>query len=113
MSKHHGTPSIGMSPEPPGHLSEGSAALWRSIVRDYNFGQYPEALAILLEAMNARDRAEQARLIIAAEGITVCDGRNSIKGHPCVAIAKEAQNVFISAMKALRLDPDSSAKGVS
>jgi hypothetical protein len=106
------SPGETLTAEPPEYLSESSRQLYRDLVRDFDLGGFPEALAVLHEAMTARDRAEAARTVLAAEGLTVIDQRGSIKSHPCAAIARESQAVFLNAMRSLRLDPGAGKKGI-
>ena len=57
--------------KPPDHLSKGSQALWSKLVADYALAEDDAALAILTAALEARDRAEQARKLLDTEGLTV------------------------------------------
>gem|GEM_PF-1977218 len=56
----------------PAHLSAPARELWRAILKDYQLE--PHHMATLQKALEAFDRAEQARDIIAREGLTV-EGR--------------------------------------
>jgi hypothetical protein len=61
-------------------------------------------LAILRTALEARDRAEAARLAIDTDGLTVTDKFGQTKPHPLLPIERDSRAGFIVAMKALCLD---------
>lgn len=70
---------------------------WRRVVSDYELPS--DALLILRTAAEAWDRAQQARLEIAQDGL-VLNGRR----HPAVDIEAQSQSLFLRAMKQLGLD---------
>lgn len=83
--------------KPPFHLSDESKSTWRKLVAEYEFG--PDALMTLRAALENWDRAQQARELIATEGL-VLKGRR----HPAVDIEKQCYGLFMRAMRQLGLD---------
>lgn len=79
--------------EPPKHLSEESAALWRELVpkRARSSGR----LVLLQAALEARDRAEQARQAIAASSMTTTTkSTGAVHVHPLVKVERESRQQF-------------------
>jgi hypothetical protein len=65
-------------------------------------------VSIVTAAAESWDRKEQARLILAKEGLTV-ECRDGRKTHPCVAIERDARLAYLRAVRELCLsaeDPD-------
>jgi phage terminase small subunit len=66
---------------------------------------------ILELAGRSWDRAEEARTILAREGLTVTDGHGQAKPHPCVGIERDSQLRFSRLLREMALDttppPDS------
>jgi phage terminase small subunit len=89
---------------PPPHLGPHGAALWRSVVRDYEVNN--EAQLVHLEvAAGALDRLEQCREIIRTEGLVLDDKRVGKIAHPLLKVENACRSAFQSAMRALRLAP--------
>src|SRR5690554_1800037 len=83
----------------PAHL-----ARWRNQVRDdYEISDAP-GLALLDQAALALHRAEQARALLAAEGLVLRDRFDQIKPHPANVIVRDAEASFRAALKDLQLD---------
>jgi P27 family predicted phage terminase small subunit len=98
---------VSMPMRAPSHLSPTSRKLWRRIADDYFSGQGEDTALLVLTAMlEAKDRCDQARVIIEAEGLVVPTGTGSVKPHPAVNIEKEARLQLIRAARELGLDPD-------
>jgi phage terminase small subunit len=83
--------------ETPSHLSSHSKKTWRRIQKQYDLT--PDALDILRCALENFDQAQQAREIIAAEGLIVNGRRN----RAC-DIASSAYSLYLRAMRQLGLD---------
>jgi hypothetical protein len=88
----------------PSHLSPESSALWDRLVVDYDLTGDDAALAVLQSALEAKDRADAARVILDREGLTIPGDRGGRKAHPCCAIERDARSAFLQAMRFLKLE---------
>ncbi len=89
-------------PSPPDHLSETTKQLWRSIVPRRALS--PERLALLRTALEALDRADQAREALLQEGLVFTTAKTGTKHvNPIVRIEKDARQQFLHAWSQLRL----------
>ena len=92
-------------PEPPAHLSERSRELWRAIVPDRALS--PGRVALLQAALEALDRADQAREILDREGLTITTkSTGMVHVHPLVKVERENRQLFIRAWDLLGLKWD-------
>lgn len=94
----------------PEHLSERAAAFWRGVHADYELT--PTQTELLLRALEAGDRADQARAVVAREGIVV-PGRDGPKAHPAVNVEVVNRRAQTALLTQLGLDdaddPDATA----
>lgn len=95
--------AVGDLPAPPGHLTADSCRLWREVAAEYEFER--SELAILAEALTARDRAAQARRLLKREGLTLLDRFGQRKPHPAAQVEASAADRFARMMKQLGLAP--------
>ena len=103
-------PSI-EAPEPPAHLSDESKALWRAVVPDRVLS--PGRVALLQEALSALDRADQARVILEKEGLTVVtESTGMIRAHPLLRVEKDSRQLFARMWNILGLQWDGLIDGV-
>jgi phage terminase small subunit len=86
----------------PDDLSDEMVAWWKRITSDYNLETHE--LCVLAAACRAWDRCEQARKIIAREGLTVM-GQFGPRAHPCIAIERDARLAFARLVRDLKLKP--------
>jgi phage terminase small subunit len=93
--------SPGSRPTPPEHLSARSRRLWTTIVEDYEL-EAPEHETLRM-ALEARDRAEQARKTLRREGLVYKDRFQAPHAHPCVAIERDSRAAWLRLMAALDL----------
>jgi len=91
-------------PEPPGHLSDESKALWRDINADYDLEAHEFKLLRL--ACEALDRANQARRALRRHGLTFVDFRGKPVARPEVAIERDSRTAFARLMAQLNLPMD-------
>jgi hypothetical protein len=81
----------------PTHLSAEARGFWNLIMQEYDLE--PDARFLLRAACENWDRAQQAREMIARDGL-VMDG----KRHPAVDVEKQAYGLFLRAVRQLGLD---------
>jgi phage terminase small subunit len=96
--------------EPPQHLSEESQAIWRDIVprRARSTGR----LVLIRSALEARDRAEQARLAIEKTSLTTTTkSTGAVHVHPLVKVEREARQQFARIWETLHLGYDQAEDG--
>jgi P27 family predicted phage terminase small subunit len=100
------------TPKAPAHLRADTAAWWKSVVRDYIL--QPHKLRLLQAACEAWDRLQQAREILARDGLTVEGREGGIRPHPAVAIERDARIGFARLVRELDLadDDDEPRRGV-
>jgi phage terminase small subunit len=105
MAKKTNT-TVNTYPDPPSHLSPSSAELWRQLG--------PESVTLLgrrttfQAALEFRDRAEEARRIVASEGMTK---KGSGAVHPMVRVELDARDSFTRLWHQLGLDETESMVG--
>ena len=88
--------------EPPKHLSAKSKAVWRAIVP--RRARSPERLLLVTTALEALDRADQARQTVEAAGLTVTTKRTgAVHLHPLVRVEREARTLFLRCWERLSL----------
>lgn len=86
----------------PEHLSLASKSLWKQLHQSHNLEPHHEA--VLLVGLEARDRAEQARLIVEADGPIVDSPRGGKRPHPAIAIERDSRSAFVRIFRELGLD---------
>ena len=97
------TPRDTKTPKPPSHLSTAAKAWWRGVVEGWD-GLESHHLKLLTLAAQAWDRAEEARRIIAKEGLTYSDRFGAPRRHPAVAVESESRAAFARLIRQLSLD---------
>ena len=96
------------TPKPPRDLSAPTKRWFASIAATFELE--PHHVRLLELAARAWDRAEQARKVLAKEGLTVADRYGQLKPHPCIGIEKDSAIRFARMTRELSLDvspPDS------
>jgi hypothetical protein len=92
-------------PEPPHGLSERSLALWHAVVPAR--GSSPGRCALIEEALRALDRAEEARTLLAAEGmVTKTETTGAVHLHPLAKVERENRALFARLWCGMGLDWD-------
>jgi phage terminase small subunit len=89
-------------PRPPQHLQPATRSWWASVARDYQLE--PHHYRLLTLAAQSWDRGEQARELLARDGLTVVDDRRNVRAHPAVQIEKDARIAFARLIRELDLD---------
>jgi P27 family predicted phage terminase small subunit len=88
--------------EIPAHLSESSKALWREILaEEASSGRK----ALVLAGLEARDRAEQARVLLEQQGlISTTEETGAMHVNPLVKIESDNRRIFAQIWAKLGLD---------
>ncbi|MDW9545597.1 hypothetical protein GOA55_26005 [Sinorhizobium meliloti] len=86
----------------PAHLRSETRRWIRQILTDFDLESYH--FRVLVKTAEAWDRSEQAREILASDGLTVKDRYGTPKAHPCVAIERDSRTAFIRGIRELALD---------
>jgi len=94
----------GMAIYSPKHLSKPQKQLFRQIVDDFGLEGDSAALTTLRLACEALDRCEEARLLLAKEGLTVETDLGGTKTHPAVAIERDSRLAAVRCLRELSLD---------
>ena len=87
-------------PPAPSHLSARAAALWASVVAA---DTHPARLALIQTALEALDRADQAREQLARDGLLSAPSRETgfVHVHPAVKVEKDARQQFAAIWSSL------------
>jgi phage terminase small subunit len=89
-------------PDPPEHLSDRAKELWRSLGPKEAGGLARRAL--FQSGLEALDTADQARRIIAAEGLIVKTAKSGVSHlHPAAKLEREARGQFTKIWTVLNL----------
>ena len=102
-SKHNGALKV------PKHLTASSRHFYEQICNDYVLeSHHLRLLQLLCEAF---DRGQEARKLLATEGLTVVDTKLGIRRpHPCVSIERDSRTAVARLTRELNLseEPDDS-----
>jgi len=90
-------------PQPPKHLGEAGATLWRGLVSEYGIAD-AGGLKLVQTACECADRMAAAQAAIAKDGTFVRDRYGQVKVHPAAALEKDARGGLLAALKLLNLD---------
>lgn len=104
-----GSSHVPRTPPAPKHLMTATRGWWNSVVQDYQLEGHH--LRLLQAACEAWDRLQQAREILAADGLTTRT-ETGLKAHPCIAIERDSRLGFARLVRELDLDvePPASAR---
>lgn len=91
-----------MSSGAPSHLSLPARRLFDGILELYALEGHDRAL--LVKALEAWDRAEQARVLVTEEGLVILSRLGERKPHPAVAIERDSRAAYMAGMRQLGLD---------
>nr|WP_083238415.1 P27 family phage terminase small subunit [Methyloceanibacter marginalis] len=89
-------------PRAPQHLRPDTRTWFGSVLADYSLE--PHHLKLLQAVCEAWDRLQQAREILAAEGLTIPTGDGGCKAHPCVGIERDSRLAVARLIRELDLD---------
>lgn len=89
---------------PPDHFSDQIVLWWHEVMREYDLE--PHHIRLLALACEAWDRGQQARILLASEGLVYYDRFNAPKVRPEVAIERDSRTAFARLLRELDLDLD-------
>ena len=85
----------------PAHLETETAKWFESVLTDYELE--PHHIRLLVLAAEAWDRCNQARGLIAVEGLTIRDRFGQMRAHPAVSIERDSRIAFSRLIRELNL----------
>jgi phage terminase small subunit len=88
------------SPKAPS--SENAREWWRSCLEAYVLEDHH--LRLLQLAAESWDRCQEARIILARDGVVFTDDRGNVRAHPAVSIERDARLAFARLLRELDLD---------
>ena len=91
-----------MSTTAPRHLKRATKAWFRSVVECFELE--PHHVKLLTLAAEAWDRCQQAREVLAKQGLTFQDRFGAPKARPEVAIERDSRLAFARLVRELGLD---------
>ena len=95
---------------PPPHLSARAKQLWAALVPHQS--RSPARLALLQTALEALDRANQARLLITRQGLTtVTKTTGAVHLNPLLKVERENRQLFTKIRCELSLEWDREIDG--
>lgn len=86
----------------PSHLSESTRTWWDALTSEFMLEDHH--LRLLTLAAEAWDRCQQAREILAREGLTFSDRYGSPRTRPEIAIERDSRLAFCRCLRELNLD---------
>lgn len=89
---------------PPKHLSPEGKRLWRKLQADFVLDDEAAQL-ILQSALEAYDRVQEARAILARDGSVMTDRWGQARQHPASLVEASARAQMHAALRLLRLAP--------
>ena len=88
--------------EPPEHLSNRAATLWRDVVP--RRAKSPGRIAIVQAALESLDRADTARAAVEVAGMTTTTKTTgAVHVHPLVKVERESRSQFTKLWGSLNL----------
>ena len=86
----------------PAHLTEATRAWWRSVIREYTLE--PHHMRLLQAAAECWDRLQEARLLLARDGLVIEGREGGMRPHPAAAIERDSRIAFVRLIRELDLD---------
>ena len=97
------------TPKAPSHLSDPTRVWWREVVETYALESHH--LRLLQAACECWDRLQEARQILAREGLVIGGREGGVRPHPAVAIERDSRLAFARLIRELDLDTELPATG--
>lgn len=85
-------------------------SLFRFLTQEFS-GLEQHHLALITQACQALDRAEQCRARVEKEGMVFRDRWGQPKAHPLLTVERDARGQFVSILLQLGLDEDAVQRG--
>jgi P27 family predicted phage terminase small subunit len=101
-------PNPTVTPKAPRHLRADTRRWWETVIGTWRLEEHHVKLLTL--AATSWDRVEQARALIAKEGLTVPTKDGGCRAHPAVKIEAEAKIAFCRCLRELDLDVEPPAE---
>ena len=97
-------------PKPPAHLSQASKIWWTETVKEYDLEKHH--LMLLQAACEVWDQLQQARELIARDGLMIKGPRGALRIHPAAGVERDSGIGFARLLRELDLDvePPSSSR---
>jgi P27 family predicted phage terminase small subunit len=89
-------------PQPPSYLAPTTRAWWIDIVHEFEIS--PHQGRTLECAAQSWDRYQEARQLLAKEGLTFVDSKGMIRAHPLCAVERDNRISYLRALRELGLD---------
>ena len=86
----------------PSYLKDDTAIWWRHVNQEYDLEEHHVRLLTL--AAEAWDRTQEARAVLANEGLTYADRFSAPRARPEVAIERDSRLAFARLLRELDLD---------
>ncbi|HEY5342709.1 MAG TPA: hypothetical protein VIJ66_03515 [Solirubrobacteraceae bacterium] len=93
-------------PRAPSHLTARSKRIYRTVCEDYDLDREPHAREVLRLALEALDRADEARAIVTVEGLTYQNRFDEPRAHPMLAVERDCRVAVARLLRELSLDAD-------
>ena len=90
------------SPKAPLHLTEQTRIWWRSVLREYALE--PHHIRLLQAAAECWDRLQEARQLLARDGLVIEGREGGMRPHPAAAIERDSRIAFARLIRELDLD---------
>jgi len=89
-------------PKPPNYLSDTMQHWWKTVLKNWELESHH--IRLLETACSAWDRAEQARVAIASEGLTISDAKGNTRANPLCSVELQSRKLFTATLRELGLD---------
>jgi hypothetical protein len=88
----------------PSHLTAESKALYRKLVADFGLDREPHAIRVLTLTLEAVDRCEQARQLIAEHGVLIPNRFGELRPNPALSLERDSRIAAFRGFRELSLD---------
>jgi P27 family predicted phage terminase small subunit len=96
-------------PTAPKHLRKETQKWFNSVIADFMLDD--SGIKLLTKCAEAYDRSEQAREMLAKEGLTFLDSKGSPRAHPACAIERDSRIAFCRLLRDLDISDSTPGDG--